>query len=285
MEKLTSILAIVPTELDVPLLLHKTVALARCFGARVEMLAWDTEVTRTIERLCQEHHYTEVSISSAHRGAAPLHKRIMRRVAQLHPDLLVKTPAGPRSLRRFTLDANDWELANSCPVPLLLVRPQPWSEALRFAVAVDVADSDSAELARSLLHTAGFVALGCQGVLDVLYSERETEDETLRMERAVRLAQLVREFHVGCERIEMFAGDPEIRLPPLVAARRYDVLVLGGQSRRAGLAQLVPGTVSRMMEATESDVLLVRAAGKAEAEFAALTPRAVNAPATAIPAS
>lgn len=284
MEKLTSILAVVPTGLDVPILLHKTVALARRFGARVEMLTWDSDVKHDIKRLCEEHQYPEVHISSAHRGAAPLHERVLRRISQLHPDLVVKTPAGPKSLRRFTLDANDWELANRCPAPLLLVRPQPWGDMLRLAVAVDVADTNTTDLARRLLHTAGFVALGSQGELDVLYSEREAKDEALRMERAVRLAQLVREFHVGCERIEMFAGEPEIRLPPLVASRRYDVLVLGGQTRRAGLATLMPGTVSRMVESTESDVLLVRTPADPESARA-FTAREANEPASAIGAN
>ena len=77
------------------------------------------------------------------------------------------------------------------------------------------------------MHTAGFLALGCHGNLDVLYTEREQQDDFVRMERAVRLAQLVREYHVGCERLQMFEGSPDKRLPPLFAARRYDLLVLG----------------------------------------------------------
>ena len=62
------------------------------------------------------------------------------------------------------------------------------------------------EIRAQILHTAGFLALGCHGNLDILYSEREQHDETVRMERAVKLAQLVREFHVGCERLQMFDG-------------------------------------------------------------------------------
>ncbi len=115
-------------------------------------------------------------------------------------------------------------------MPVLLAGPKPWERPLRVAAAVDVSDHETAVVARSILQAAGFLALGLHGNLDILYSEREERDETLRMERAVKIAQLVREFHVGCERLQMFDGAPEKRLPPLLAARQYDLLVLGAVS-------------------------------------------------------
>jgi hypothetical protein len=165
---------------------------------------------------------------------------------------LIKPPAGIHPLRRWALSANDWHLAHECPVPILLVGPQPWSDPVRFAAAVDVADEEAVGFARSILHTAGFLALGCRGQLDVLYSEREQRDETLRMQRAVILAQLVRELHIGCERLQMFNGAPEERLAPLITAREYDVLVLGVTSHRSSLA-------SKLAEPSKGDVVLVKA--------------------------
>ena len=154
------------------------------------------------------------------------------------PDLLIKAPAGAHPLRRWTLTPNDWQLSQQCPVPLMLATAKPWANPVRFAASVDVSDVDSVDIARSVLHTAGFLALGCHGNLDVLYTEREPDDDFIRMERAVRLAQLVREFHVGCERLQMFDGAPDKRLPPLIAARHYDVL-----RARLGFAPARPGRV------------------------------------------
>ena len=83
-----------------------------------------------------------------------------------------------------------------------------WTQPVRIAAALDVSDQDGVGVARCILHTAGFLAMGFQGKLDMLYSEREQHDETVRMERAVRLVELVREYHVGCERIQVHSGDP-----------------------------------------------------------------------------
>ena len=78
------------------------------------------------------------------------------------------------------------------------------------------------------------------------------------MERAVRLAQLVREFHVGSERLQMFDGAPEKTLPPLLAARHYDVLVLGALTHRPRLADLASECPAALVDATSGDVLLVK---------------------------
>ena len=235
MEKITCVLAVVERPSGGGIVLDKAESVARCFGARVEVL------------------------DSGPHGATPIHEVILRRVLETHADLVVKAPAGAHPLHRFALTGNDWELAQECPVPVLLARQRPWANPARFAAAVDVSDRDTADVTRAILHTAGFLAMGLRGNLDILYSEREQHDESVRMERAVKLAQLVREYHVGSERIQVFTGEPESVLPPLAAARKYDVLVLGAQTRQEGFHSIFGGTTGRMIEATEGDVVLVKA--------------------------
>jgi nucleotide-binding universal stress UspA family protein len=262
MEKLTRILAVANGIEDGANVLGKAVAVARRFGARIELLLPDSKHAHELAKLCTELAFDEVTLASVHRGAESLTEVILRRVMATRPDLVVKSPAGARPLQRWTLDENDWGLANECPAPVLLVRPQPWAHPIKFAAAVDIADDDNSDTVRSILHAAGFIALGCHGNLDILYSEREQHDDSLRMERAVKLAQLVREFHVGCEHIQVFNGAPEETLPPLVASRHYDVLVLGAQSRQPALKSIFGTMNSRLVEATEGDVVLVKAPGR-----------------------
>jgi hypothetical protein len=263
-EKLTSILAVVSYAGDVAEVLEKATRVARAFGAKIETMVTDAQTARVVASHCADQGYQDVALYSAYLGAEPLHEAIIRRALTARPDLVIKAPACMSSLRRFSFHDSDWDLANECPVPVLLVRGRRWGDPARFAAPVDVADEEHAELAQDILRTAGQLALGSHGNLDILYSEREAHDETVRMQRAVRLAQLVRAFHVGCERIQMFAGEPSRRLPPLMAARHYDVLVLGGQWRREGLVEQAPESVVRAMKSSESDVVLIKA----------LTPRA-----------
>jgi nucleotide-binding universal stress UspA family protein len=264
MEKLTRIMAIVERAEDGAVVVDKAIALARRFHARVELLITETVLMQPLAALCAVKEYDEVTLCSMQRSGEPIHESILRRVLMSRPDLILKASAGNHPLRRLSLTENDWQLANESPVPVLLVGHRKWAQPTRFAAAISVDDDEAKRVTRRILHTAGFLALGCRGNLDLLYSEREQHDERLRMERAVQVAQLVREFHVGCERLQMFSGAPETTLPPLAASREYDVLVLGTDGEGGGIASAIRGDLaSRMIEASDSDVVLVRAISSA----------------------
>jgi nucleotide-binding universal stress UspA family protein len=267
MEKLTRILAVAESSAEGAVLLEKAVTLARRFGARIELLVTDPAQMRSLAHRCAERGYDEVALTSAHRGADPLADAVLRRAHSGAYDLVVKTPV-PRLGRHDVLHEADWRLAAESPVPVLIVRSKAWAAPLRFAVALDVADAACIQRSRRMLHTAGFLALGCRGNLDILYSEPERTDEQIRMERAVQVAQLVREFHVGCERIQMYSGAAEDRLPPLLAARKYDVLVLGVDEPGSGSRE--SGEAGRLLAAAATgDLVLVRGAADIEARIAA----------------
>jgi universal stress protein E len=257
-ENLTSILVAVddPT-CGIPVL-NKAVRLARRFGAHVDLLVADPAHASQFAAHCVALRGDDVASCSVPGKGEPLHEMILARVSSHCPDLVIKAPSGTHPLRRWALGANDWQLSRECPVPVMLAGQKSWAGTVRFAAAVDVSDPDAVGFARSILHTAGFLSLGCRGHLDVLYSEREQKDETVRMERAVKLAQLVREFHVGSERLQLFNGTPEERLMPLIAARGYDVLVLGAMSHRSGFANPFDCLSSRLVDASDSDVVLIK---------------------------
>jgi nucleotide-binding universal stress UspA family protein len=227
MDKLTSILVATPDAGCSAALLDKALILARAFDARVELL----ETTS--------------------------HDDILARLRRGPVDLVIKPPASAHPLRRWSLEANDLRLLEHSPVPVLLARARPWAQPLRLAAAVDVSDRDSEALTRGILQVSGFLALGTSGILDVLYAERERDDSALRMARAVKLASLVREFRVGCEHLQMFDGAPEKTLAPLLARRHYDLLVLGGVTRRSGLGAMLQPLNGQLADAAGADVLLV----------------------------
>jgi nucleotide-binding universal stress UspA family protein len=265
MDKLNSILVVVDQDVHAGLVvLDKAIQIARCFSARIELLLGDSTQVCTYANHCTRQGFDEVMLYSVFRGQEPLSDVTLRRVAEYCPDLVIKQSSGPHPLRRWTLKENDWHLVQECPVPVILAGPRPWNQPLRLAAACDVADRESNNVTRAILQSAGFLALGGQCDLDILYSEREQRDETLRMERAVRLAQLVREFHVGSERLRMVTGKPEDTLPGILAAEKYDLLVLGAVTHRTGIGAVLSNHTGTLADATDGDLLLVKAPVAAE---------------------
>jgi hypothetical protein len=259
LDKLTDILAVVNCAETANIVIDKAVALARPFGASVEVLPGDASLVEPTRAHCASHGYPAVVFHQPP-AETPMDGAILRLVEQRPMDLVIKAATGAHPLRRFTLALNDRRLAQRCSAPLLLVGSQPWGNPPRMAACVDVADAESMAYARALLQAAGFLATGCGGFLDVLYTERERHDDRLRMERAVRLAALVREFYMGSERLQMFNGEPESVLVPLISARQYGLLAVGADTHRSGLATWPETLSSRLTDATPGDVLLVKPA-------------------------
>jgi len=257
MDKLTSILAIAD-DLDCAApMLEKAMMLARWFGARVTLVSSNPELIRSLETRCAENDWQGVELRVLPGKAEPTSAALLREAQRCKADLIMKTLTGPNPVRGRRVAAVDWQIAAKSPVPVLLTGTRRWVEPLRFAAAVDVSVHETCAFARGILQAAGFLTLGSRGHIDVLYCEREPHDDTLRMERAVRLAQMVREFHVGTERMQLFDGTPENRLPALIESRGYDVLALGAMTHRTGFAALFANLSNCLVDAGEGDVLLV----------------------------
>jgi universal stress protein E len=280
-DKLTSILAVIDPADESRHVVAKAMVLARHFRARVELFLCDSERAYTLR-----HTYDSAGLPEANRTCvagglqylesirrsiaedvtvtthvateSPLYEAIVHRVLETRPDLVIKSAAGHHPLQRFTLDANDWQLARTCPVPLMLTRGRPWSAAGRFAAAVDVSDSSNASLARSILQTAGFLTLGCGGQLDVVYSESDAADREGAARRLDSLQRLVNEFRVGRESQHVLEGTAEDTLPDFAVRRGYDLVILGALTRRRGLSALVGTLTSKLVDALDCDFVLVK---------------------------
>jgi nucleotide-binding universal stress UspA family protein len=279
MEKLTIILAVIETAAGGRIVFERATELARATRARVHVLLLDPSLAKQFAGLCATELDVDILLRSVDLTEETAHEAILRTVAVLEPDVVIKRAGDGSALRRTMLEANDWDLVHECAAPVLLVRDRTWASPPRFGAAVDVSAEHRQEVARAIVHTAGFLALECEAELDVLYSEPEQQDATLRMERAVRLARLVREFRVGCERIQHVSGSPEATLPALIRAKGYDCVVLGSV-RSHGLQSLKEGVTSRLFDATSGDVLFVKPARRAIARHASRVGAPIPAAAT-----
>jgi universal stress protein E len=281
MDELNSILVVasrMPSDLP---LLEKAVRFARSAGARIQLFYCDVHSGRPLglesetgkaeqawcDRVGDHVRYLEALTARVHaRGVSvipeadcdrSLSDAILRKVGQYHPDLVMKTPAGSHPLRLFTLDFNDWRLARNCPVTLMLVRGLMWAPAPRFGALVNVSEKAIRQLPGAILHACEYLSLGCEGEVEVTYCEDSGDPESAA-DRAAALERLTCEHHIPVARIHILHGDPDSLLPDFVAKQAYDVLVLGAPSHRRGLAAMAGGLNSKLVDAVDSDLLLVR---------------------------
>lgn len=284
MEKLTSILVVIDPIDEPRQVMDKAMALARHFGAKVELFlcdaqhayalshAYDSSGTerarqscvaegrRYLESLRQSVVADDVRISLDVACESPLYEGIVHKVLQSRPDLVIKAAASDHPLRRFSWDANDWQLARTCPVPLMLIRGQAWGTQPRFAAAVDVSEWETAGLAREILQTGEYLSLGCGAALEVLYSDRRAGEEAEHKRRSATLRQLAGEFHVQPDRVHVLEGKPEETLVGFAAPKHYDVLVLGALTHRKGITALVGTLTGKLVDALDCDFVLVKPA-------------------------
>jgi universal stress protein E len=279
--KFTSILAVIDPADETRHVVAKAMVLARHFNARVELFLCDSENAYSLR-----HAYDDAGVAQARRQClgngqkyldavrrslaedvsvtthvacdSPLYEAIVHRVQESRPDIVIKSAAGHHPLRRFTLDANDWQLARTCPVPLMLTRGRPWSPEGRFAALVDVADNNNGSLARSILQTAGYFTVGCHGQLDVIYSDCDSQDSEGCARRKETLERLVNEFRVGGEHKHVLTGDPDETLPAFTARQGYDLMFLGALTRKRGASALVGTLTSKLVDGLDCDFVLVK---------------------------
>jgi hypothetical protein len=264
MEKCSSILVVVRELASSDALLDKAAILARRFGARLELLLDDSVDTCVLATRFAALGLEDQVSFALQRSDEPLNDVILAHLKNRPADLVMKSADTARALRRLLRTADDMALAARLRVPLLRVGAKPWRAEMRFAAAVDVSDRDSDAVARAIVHAAGLIASRCEATLDVLYSEREATDDRVRMERAVRMARLVREFHVGGERLRVLEGAPDRTLPKAISAGDFDLVVVGAIPRKPKALPWTPSLTSLLASSNAGDVMLVPETTRAE---------------------
>lgn len=182
MQKLENILVIMDLLDPARLALARATLLARHFGARLELFLCDTpaayEFGHTYDKsdtararlanLEANHRYLEstrrsmaadVPVTVHAACESPLCEAVSRRVRASEPDLVVK--AAGRVSQRPGLDGDDWQVARTCPAPLLLTHGRPWQARPRFGVL-----AGPTTMAQS--KAASFLARGVDAQLDLL---------------------------------------------------------------------------------------------------------------------
>lgn len=284
MQKLTSILVLLDPRAETDQVLTKAAVLARHFRAHLELFLCDSEQAHSLkhaydtrgvgaarrESIVAGERYldsvkrslppdvADIAISTHVVCESPLYEAVMQRVQESSADLVMKSPAGRHAMRRLTLDANDWELARTCPVPLMLTRGRAWHTPARFVAAIDSSRADGADLARAIVHTAGYLAQSSGAELGVVFSDHEGGDAAANWQRSDDFRRLVHEYRIAGEHTYLLHGEATHTIPNFISRNACDVLVLGALSHRNDLAALMGTLTARLMDELECDFVLVK---------------------------
>lgn len=282
MSRTSAILAVAQHGRSDTVLLAKAAAVARAFGVGLELFLCDAEhayalkhdyqpggleqamgecVTRARDYLVNQRKLIDPAVSSVAIDAAcesPLYEGIDRKVQRSRPELVMKAAGGIDQRGHSAFDENDWQLMRNCPATLALVQQRHWRKRLRIAAAVDVSEEETAGLTNAIIRIARRLALATGGELELVYAESMPPERAECRAHAAKLHALARQADLDERQAHILAGTPEQSLAAFAAGRDYDVLALGALTHRKAAVRLVGSLTSTLVEALDSDFLLIK---------------------------
>jgi universal stress protein E len=276
MQRVRSILVALDKDRDSRGALERSVMLARCFDASLDLFLCEaerayalqhqydpgsTDVIRdaflTDSRAWMQSQWraldvNDISVSMDPVCESPLCDAIRRKVQQCGPLLVVRGIGG----RECAFTVADSDVVPTCPAPLLLTRGRMWRVKPKIAAAVDISGDESPHLTRSILSAAAEMAEHSGAQFEVLYAQRPAP-AALERSRA-QLTECVTEAKLNPSQLHVIVGDPAIVIPQVVARQDYEMLVLGALTHRKAMTAQVGSLTGRLVETLDRDLLLVK---------------------------
>lgn len=203
-------------------------------------------------------------------GAAwdhPLYEGIIRQTLHADPRLVVKDTHYHSKLMRTLFTNTDWQLIQSCPAPLWLVkRGSPVDTPVVLAAVDPMHDNDKpATLDARLVSEAFAVADQLGGVVHIFhaYNPFIDPDDPKRVEDAhVEATQkLASALQVPQERTHVRPGNTADMLPQLARELDAAVVVMGAVSRSRLEHAIVGSTAENVLDLLPCDVLIIKPKG------------------------
>jgi universal stress protein E len=284
----------------------KGALLAEKFHARLDLFVCDTQAARNV-RLAQ--HLSEspqapmqllgpwletiaetlrprgIDVMTEVLTGDPLHTALLDRVKHTCADLVIKDTHHHTVAQRTFLTNTDWELIRGCAVPLLLVKPTPWSAAHRIGAALDPGHLDDKPrlLDRSILDEATRFTQALGGELHAIHTYIpaaivaaavsvppmvvDIPIEALEEERKAKLKELTAltsDYRLPTANIHLETGSATEVLCRVARQCGIDIMAMGAISRR-GLKRIAVGsTAESVLERLPCDLLVVKSPNFAE---------------------
>jgi universal stress protein E len=190
---------------------------------------------------------------------SPLSEGICRKVAEAKPDLVLKSPDCDHPGCRLSFGDSDWQLASTCPAPIMFVRGRRWSEIVRIGAAVEASSPHAVPLAREIASLASQVHSRTRGHLEILSCVPNGEPRATIGVHSHHLDEALSHMPATREAVHLLEGNADIVLPRFCAERGYDVLVMGALAHRADRVPRVGSLTGKLIDALDCDFILVKA--------------------------
>jgi universal stress protein E len=283
MRELKTILAVLDRSDRDKRVIARALLLERHFGARLELFLCDAEheyafrhnyddrgnaegrklcVADAVAYLNSVRETLPLEASSVAVSAcceSPLYEGIRRKVRELQADLVLKSPDCARPDSALAFSDNDWQLASTCPCPLMFVGTRTWGSTPRVVAAIDASPQERPGLARAILEVAETIRTRVHGRLEVVACEADAGRGFDLHAYARRLDNLLSDVSPDKEHVHLLQGQPEAVLAQFARSRDYDVFVMGALAHRAGPAPVVGSLTSRLVAALDCDFILIKA--------------------------
>ncbi len=309
MDPICKILVVVDPTCEEQAAVSKAALLAKKFGAQLELFACDTKASQMRRRTLHARAYPTLPFLSdlsplLESLAAPLRARglivetstadiadslyaaLLKRIRHTMADFVVKETHHHSFARRTFLSNTDWQLIRHCRLPLLLVKPKPWSLNPRIVAAIDPdhVNDKPAVLDRRIVDYASFVTQRLGGKLHVAHAylpeaivaqaissmPRAIEvlaSETLQHEeqrKHAQIAQLLNDLRVTPANLHIKLASPIEFLAQLAEMLPADIITMGAIARSGLSRAFIGSTAEDILERLSCDALIVKTPDFAE---------------------
>jgi universal stress protein E len=209
-----------------------------------------------------------ISVRTSVRWDYPVPEGIVRQALRHRPDLLIAGATARGRGGRLLLTRTDFRLIETCPCPVLFMRTRrPYSDVV-IAAAVDpaLAHDKPAALDLEILDSASRLRDALSARL-LMFHARTAHDHTEQTaapparEADAPLLMLAERYDIPRQRVHVMEGHPAEALPRLAERQMADIVVMGVAERSGLRRALIGHTAERILDALESDVLVVKPPG------------------------
>ena len=241
-----------------------------------DSLSWDFDqgekrqeycdlLAKNLQSLATKLKSEGYQVSSDSVWAYPRYEAIIAKAKEIAADLIVQHTRSYGKLEFHHLTNDSWQMVRHCPLPLLLVKNDPWNDKPALLAAVDPMHSHHKPLAldNRILDAAVTLQARLSGKLHVVHGYAEAARPfapagVIEAEHRKVLDELLSAYAIEPEQLLFLDETPVSALQQETYKLKTDILIMGAISRSRLSEMLVGSTAEKVLDFLGTDVLIIK---------------------------